>query len=275
MLTVVLREIPAAASIPSLPGCGDPLPGPAGPSCLESVMSAHFQSRWPAGQCRVGRSSLCIWIPSQDREGAAGRKETNGRARTKSRTAVSERRSPQPRIQARRRRRSGCRRRNPAATAKPSSSDRNLCSGVNDSRPIWTRSAGRARMFRIQSVSWPHAEQMTTSRICGRTSRPWRPPSTAYRFSARHGPAAKTYGPRAHPIPGGTAATVAGTPPEQDAPVGGEAPGVAWLPGHTRPTRQHPPLSSPPTGHRTHSRFSPSRHRRRCPAQRPKPLQTP
>ena len=41
------------------------------------------------------------------------------------------------------------------------------CSGVNDSRPIWTCSAGRTRIFRIQSVSWPQAEKMTASWVCG------------------------------------------------------------------------------------------------------------
>jgi hypothetical protein len=41
------------------------------------------------------------------------------------------------------------------------------CSGWNDSRPIWTCSAGRARMLRIQSVSLTQVEQMTASRVRG------------------------------------------------------------------------------------------------------------
>ena len=39
--------------------------------------------------------------------------------------------------------------------------------GVNNLRPIWTRSAGRARMLRIQSEVAPQPEQMTTSLIEG------------------------------------------------------------------------------------------------------------
>ena len=89
--------------------------------------------------------------PSPAREGSAGRKETNGRVLTNSRAAASERRSSQPMIDVARRNLHGCRRRNPATTATLSSSDRKRCCGVNDSRPIWTCSAGRTRMFRTQS----------------------------------------------------------------------------------------------------------------------------
>ena len=86
---------------------------------------------------------------------------------TNSRAAASERRSPQPRIDVTRRNLHGCRRPNPPTTAKLSSSDRKRCCGVNDSSPIWTRSAGRTRMFRTQSASGPQPEQMTASWVCG------------------------------------------------------------------------------------------------------------
>lgn len=63
--------------------------------------------------------------------------------------------------------RQGFRRRNSTTTAKLSSSERKRCSGVNDSRPIWICSAGRTRMFRIQSVFSPQPEQMTVSWVPG------------------------------------------------------------------------------------------------------------
>ncbi len=61
----------------------------------------------------------------------------------------------------------GCRRKNPATTARLSSCERRRCWGVNDSRPIWTRTAGRTSMLRIQSASWPQAEKMTASWVPG------------------------------------------------------------------------------------------------------------
>ena len=135
---------------------------------LSRSLCARFQSLMPGpGRAVLGGHRCTTWMPSQGGEGAAGRKATTGRAPTKSRTAVSECRSPQPKIEAARRVRPGCRRRTRTTTEKLSSSDRKRCCGVNDSRPIWTRSAGRARMFRIQSVSWPHPEQMTASCVCG------------------------------------------------------------------------------------------------------------
>ena len=117
-------------------------------------------------RCHQQPRSLPRPCGSQSREGSAGRNATNGRVLTKPRAAVSERRSSQPMIHVARRNLHGCRRRNPATTAKLSSSERKRCCGVNDSRPIWTCSAGRTRMFRIQSVSWPQAEKMTASWVC-------------------------------------------------------------------------------------------------------------
>ncbi len=59
--------------------------------------------------------------------------------------------------------RRGWRRRNSSATANASSAVRKRCWGTYDSRPISTRNAGWARMFRTQSVPGPHAEQTTAS----------------------------------------------------------------------------------------------------------------
>jgi len=100
---------------------------------------------------------------AQSRARSTGRNDTNGRLRTNSRAAASERRSSQPRIHVISRNLHGCRRRKSTATAKLSSSERNRCSGVNDSLPICTWSAGRTRMFRTQSVFSPQTEQMAVS----------------------------------------------------------------------------------------------------------------
>jgi hypothetical protein len=108
---------------------------------------------------------------AQSRARSTGRNDTNGRLRTNSRAAASERRSSQPRIHVISRNLHGCRRRKSTATAKLSSSERNRCSGVNDSLPICTWSAGRTRMFRTQSVFSPQTEQMTVSWHSGRRYR--------------------------------------------------------------------------------------------------------
>ena len=50
-------------------------------------------------------------------------------------------------------------------TASDSSGSRKRCWGTNESRPTCTRNAGFARRLRIQSVSGPHAEQITTSPV--------------------------------------------------------------------------------------------------------------
>ena len=144
----------------------------------------------------------------------------------------------------------GCRCRNPATTATLSSSERKRCSGVNDSRPIWTCSAGRIRMFRIQSASWPQAEKMIV--LAGFRVVPQDHGSGGVELAGLPSgvnQGAGTCGPGAGPYRGDTAAAVSGRLPGRDDLVCGEARGVAWLSGRLEAKRQALPLSSPPNRH--------------------------
>lgn len=85
--------------------------------------------------CRGGRHGY-------ERGKAAGRNATNGCVWMNRRTRASSRRSPQPRILLNSRSRYGCARRNRVATSNASSSLKNRCSGVNDSRPSCTFTLG-------------------------------------------------------------------------------------------------------------------------------------
>ena len=187
------------------------------------------------------------------RRPAVRRAGQQGRRQPEEPTAVDRGSSPQPStlpsppssppmIRVARRALRGWRRRNPATTARLSSWERRRCWGVTDSRPIWTRSAGRARMLRIQSASWPQAEKMTASRVSGSYCRTMATASRACRSCARRGSAAGMCGLGASPSRGDTAAAVSGRLPGA---VAGEDRGTVSLAGRDA-KRRGLPLPSPP-----------------------------